>query len=64
MDHAIERARVADAPLIPFVLTDTGATPEYHRFAGDSPDEGVELAAASSGPNAVARRPSSFTAAF
>jgi hypothetical protein len=44
MDHAIERARVANAPLIPFVLTDTGATPEYHRFAGDSPEEGIRLA--------------------
>ena len=44
MDHAIERARVANAPLIPFVLSDTGATPEYHRFAGDSPEEGVRLA--------------------
>jgi len=45
MDHAIERARIANAPLIPFVLTDTGAAPEYHRFAGESFDEGVGLAA-------------------
>lgn len=45
MDHAIERARVANAPLIPFVLTDTGATPEYHRFAGETFDDGVGLAA-------------------
>jgi hypothetical protein len=41
MDHAIERARVANAPLIPFVLTDTGGEPEYHRFAGETFDDGV-----------------------
>jgi hypothetical protein len=45
MDHAIERARVANAPLIPFVLADSGATPEYHRFAGEAFDDGVGLAA-------------------
>lgn len=45
MDHAIERARVANAPLIPFVVTDSGSVPEYHRFAGDSFDDGVAVAA-------------------
>lgn len=45
MDHAIERARVANAPLIPFVVTDSGTVPEYHRFAGDSFDDSVALAA-------------------
>lgn len=45
MDHAIERARVSNAPLIPFVLVSSGFEPEYHRFAGESFDDGLGLAA-------------------